>query len=168
MAVTPNYGWTIPTVGGSSGAWGTILNNAFIAIDAALASLAASIAGKLPYSGGTMTGNLNVLTSAMKRLDIGNVAGNYTFDLSLAQSFTLTIVSGANLAFANWPSGAFTSGVALHITNGGAGAVTWPAAMRWSNGAAPALTPAGHDRLVFISDDNGTTIHGMLVGQALA
>ena len=33
MAVTPNYGWTIPTVGGDNSTWGTILNTALGDVD---------------------------------------------------------------------------------------------------------------------------------------
>lgn len=36
MADTTNYGWTKPTVSGSSGAWGTILNTALDDVDANL------------------------------------------------------------------------------------------------------------------------------------
>lgn len=36
MAVTTNYGWTKPTVGGDSGAWGGIVNTVLDSIDAAV------------------------------------------------------------------------------------------------------------------------------------
>lgn len=36
MAVTPNYGWTVPTVGADSDTWGGINNAAFDAADASL------------------------------------------------------------------------------------------------------------------------------------
>jgi hypothetical protein len=36
MATTPNFGWTLASVGGDNNAWGTILNTLFNAIDADL------------------------------------------------------------------------------------------------------------------------------------
>lgn len=40
MPITPNYGWTTPVVNGDFGAWGGILNAAFVEIDADVKALA--------------------------------------------------------------------------------------------------------------------------------
>lgn len=60
MPVTPNYGWTLPTVAGDVGAWGGILNTALTEVDtdlfAALA-LKANLAGPNTLTGAnTFTG----------------------------------------------------------------------------------------------------------------
>lgn len=164
MAVTTNYGWTIPTVGGDSGAWGTILNTLFNAIDAALFSLSSTVDGKLPKAGGTMTGGLITTITAGGRSDLGAVSGATALDQSGAQAFTATLAGATTFSFPNPVTGAVSQGFSLLLTNGGAFAVTWPASVVWNGGTVPTLTVAGTDRLVFISDDAGTTWHGVVVG----
>lgn len=168
MATTPNYGWTYPTVGGNTGAWGTILNTAIIAIDAALAAVSAVASAALPKAGGTMTGHLKTLTTSATRYDFGSVSGGVAINLAVAQTFTLTVGGALTLSFSNVPAGSVTSGVSMLITNGGAFSVSWPAGVQWNDGTPPVLTASGNDHIVFITYDAGTTWHGVVVGQDIS
>jgi hypothetical protein len=56
-ATTPNYGWTLPTVGADSNTWGTILNTDLGQIDTDLKGVAT---GAVPVAGGEMTGTLTI------------------------------------------------------------------------------------------------------------
>lgn len=60
MATTPNYGWTVPTVGGSNSVWGGILNATLTAVDAALFSVSGVASAALAKAGGTMTGDITL------------------------------------------------------------------------------------------------------------
>lgn len=165
MATTPNYGWTVPTVGGDSGAWGTILNAAFNAADASLKTIDNLVNTMLPKSGGTMTGALTAKTTAQVRSFLGGVSGTVTLDLSQFQFYSATISGNTTFALSNWPTGGVTSGFSLLLTNPGAFTITWPTGTKWPGGAPPAFTVSGMDRVVFISDDAGVTWHAVVVGQ---
>lgn len=71
MPTTSNYGWTTPTVGGSDETWGTLLNAAFVEIDADLAAVSVVASAALVKSA-----NLSDLTSAATaRTNLGLVIG---------------------------------------------------------------------------------------------
>ena len=55
MATTTNYGWTKPTVSGSSDTWGTENNAVIDAVDSALHAVSVVADAALPKAGGTMT-----------------------------------------------------------------------------------------------------------------
>lgn len=165
MAVTPVYGWTKPTVGGDSGAWGGILNAALDAIDGVVRSVEILAGSMLPLSGGTLSGRLNAKTTSSARVDKGSISGAQTLDLSAAQFFTATIGGATTFSVSNVPAGTVSSGFALYLTNPGAFAITWPAGTKWPGGAPPAFTVAGKDRVVFLTDDAGTTWQAYVVGQ---
>jgi hypothetical protein len=57
--VTTNYGWTKPTVGASTDAWGGYINSDLDGIDNVVHGIQTSLANYLPLAGGTMTGALN-------------------------------------------------------------------------------------------------------------
>jgi hypothetical protein len=171
MANTVNYGWALPDVGGSTGSWGTILNNAIIAIDAGAKVISDLAAAALSRAGGVMTGKIDIATSTVKRMDLGNISGAVTFDLSVAQCYTFTLAGPLTVAFSNWPAGSVVSAVMFKMTNAGNYAITWPVASpqtRWSNATTPVWTTSGTDRVAFISDDAGSTAHGIVVGLAIA
>lgn len=165
MATTPNYGWTVPTVGGDSGAWGTILNTAFNAADASLKTIENLVNTMLPKAGGTMTGGLLLKIVAAIRIDKGNVSGAVTLDLQDCQFYTATITGPTTFSLINVPAGVVTSGFSLLLTNPGAFAITWPTGTKWAGGAPPAFTVSGKDRVVFISDDTGATWHAVVPAQ---
>lgn len=76
MPITPNYGWTTPVVNGDFGAWGGILNAAFIEADTDLKVLA------------------DVVTANALNVAKTNVVNSF----SAAQSFTTITASGTIVA----------------------------------------------------------------------
>jgi hypothetical protein len=179
---TTNYGWDVPTVGGSSGAWGTLLNAVFDEIDADLraaeneaeaaqadADAATTTANAaLPKAGGVMTGRVDLATATMDLISNAAANGTITLDISLAQYFALTTNGNMTVAFSNVPSGTFATGVMVRITAGGAHTVSWPASVDWSGGSAPVQTPSGTDLYVLVTDDSGTTWRGVRVGRSMS
>lgn len=165
MATTTNYGWTKPDVGGSTGAWGGILNSALDAVDAAVFSVSGVASAALSRAGGIMSGRLDLLTSSITRVDKGSISGAQNFDLALAQYFTLTVGGALTPSVINVPAGTIAQGMIWRVTNGGAFAITWPGSVKWVSGAAPTLTASGVDLLGFITDDNGTTWRGLVLGK---
>ena len=72
MPITPNYGWATPVVSGDFGAWGGILNTAFVSVDADLKALA------------------NLVTANAANVAKTNLANSF----SAAQTFTTVTASG--------------------------------------------------------------------------
>lgn len=165
MATTTNYGWTKPDVGGSTGAWGGILNNLFDAVDTAVFTVSGIASAALAKAGGAMTGRLDMLTSTITRIDKGSISGAQNFDLSLAQYFTLTVGGALTPSLINVPGGTTAMGMIWRVTNGGAFAITWPGSVKWVSGTAPTLTASGIDLLGFITDDAGATWRGLVLGK---
>lgn len=165
MATTTNYSWTKPTVGGDTGAWGTILNAALDAADASLKLIADIANAALAKAGGVMTGRVDLYTATTKRIDKGSISGAQAFDLSLGQYFTLTVGAALTPSFTNVPAGTFATGVVFRMTNAGAFVITWPASVKWAAGAVPVFTAAGVDLVMFITDDNGVTFRGVVVAK---
>lgn len=165
MATTTNYGWTKPTVGGDTGAWGTILNAALDAADASLKIIADIANAALARAGGVMSGRVDLWTATTKRVDKGSISGAQAFDLSVAQYFTVTVGGALTPSFSNVPTGTFATGLVFRLTNGGAFVISWPASVKWVSGAAPVLTAAGIDLIGFITDDDGATWRGLVLGK---
>jgi hypothetical protein len=157
MATTTNYGWTLPLVGGDSGAWGTVNNNAIIAIDARIKLVSDIADAALPKAGGVMTGRVDLKGSSIARSDLGSISGTQALDLSVAQYFAATIGGAVTISITNPASGTVAQGIILRLTNPGAFTITWPSSVKWPSGSAPALTASGVDVIVLLSDDNGTT-----------
>lgn len=165
MPVTPVFSWVMPTVGGSSGVWGTELNSMFLAIETTVNSIKTTADAALARAGGTMTGNLGVFTEDYTVVDKGNISSSVTFDVS-AGNFQHGTVTGntGTVAFSNWPASGRAAFITLELTNGGAFTFTWPGAVIWDGGSAPTLQTSGVDVLVFYSRNGGTTIRGMPAG----
>ena len=54
---TPNYGFSLPAIGGNQDSWGNLLNANWTAADSVIHGLAS---GYLPLSGGTMSGGITI------------------------------------------------------------------------------------------------------------
>ena len=119
MGTTTNYSWTYPTVNADADAWGTILNNMAIAIDASLKTVDNATAGKAPLASPTFTGTVtlpdsNTVTSTgFSKLGVGMVASNI-IDATQTQNAASTI----SLLNAN----ASTAAVARYLLSNNVGA----------------------------------------------
>lgn len=149
---TTRFSWTLPTVGGSINAWGTMLNSILSDIDSKMVGLA----------GATLTGLLGIKTDSYTVTAKGSISGSQTLDLATARFFTATI-SGATTftAFSNCPATGRAVFFTLQVTNAGS-LISWPASVKWPGATAPTLTTSGVDVLAFYTVDGGTTWRGAL------
>jgi hypothetical protein len=159
---TTNYGWDLPTEDGDAGSWGNKLNeifgNATTGIDAKLKAVSDVADAALPKAGGTMTGNLKVLTEEYTEVDKGSVSGALSLDCSAGNFFHLTTTGNiTSVSLSNVPTGFFA--FMVEITAGGSHSVTWGAAWKWPGGSAAAQTASGKDLYVAYTYDGGTTIN---------
>jgi hypothetical protein len=164
MAVTTNYGYTLPVDQGDVGVWGPLLNTNLTDIDQDIFDREGEIDATeivanaaLARAGGAMTGEIDILTSRGTRVDLGNISGTGTLDFDAANAWTATVTGVVTIALANVPTGTFIVGGVFLIINGGSSAVTWPAAFDWPGGTAPTLTTSGNDLIAFLSFDAGTS-----------
>jgi len=159
MAITQYYEWIKPTVGGDPGAWGAILNTLFDGVDSDLNDVEVVADAALPVAGGTMTGNLKLLTQEHTAVDKGaSVSGDVTLDCSAGNFFYGTTNGDIDsMDLTNEPAG-FFSGV-LELTMGGTSSITWGAAWLWPGGVPPTPTANGVDVYVFYTYDAGVTIY---------
>lgn len=96
------------------------------------------------------------------RISAESFSSAVTLDVSSAEVFTLTVTGAVTIDFENFPSG-FHKTVMLVLTNAGTN-VTWGSEVEWPEGTEPELSTTGRDRLVFASEDAGTTVDGGLCG----
>ena len=104
MTTTVNYSWTLPTVGASVNAWGTLVNNILNDIDAKM----------FARTGGAISGNVSVNASGMTTaMQVGQYAGSTTYgtvNFNGGTTFANTsgIIGGGALGnmYAMVPSGA--------------------------------------------------------------
>ena len=162
---TTNYGWTKPTIGGDSGNWGNELNTTLDSVDTTVKAVSDVANAALPAAGGVMTGRLDAKVSSGARVDKGSISGAQSFDLSGAQYFTYTVGGALTPSFTNVAPGTVFQGMIHRIVNGGSAAISWPASVKWPSGSAPSLTAAGTDLVAFITDDNGATWRGFVLGK---
>lgn len=139
---TTNYGWTPPTVAGSSGTWGTLLNTLFDEADADLYAVEQKTKLLLssPSAGATITCNL---------------ASDATY-------FVATPNQNFTFAFSNVPAaaGVYATAIIIKIVNPSAYTVSWPASVKWPSGSAPSFVTAGTHLAMLVTDDSGTTWRG--------
>lgn len=167
MSTTTNYGWTKPDVGGSTGAWGGILNATLDAIDSAIFTVSSTASAALARAGGVMAGRLDLKSTSAARIDKGSISGAQAFDVDAAQYYTLTVGGALTPSFSNPAAGTLAESIVWRITNGGAFVISWPASVKWAAGTPPTLTAAGIDMLGFITDDNGATWRGIVMAKDL-
>jgi hypothetical protein len=166
MPNTTNFGWALPDVGASDGAWGTILNTALGEVDADLDAVKDTADAALPKAGGTMTGRVDLHSATQQRTSLGTVTGAVALDLSDAQAFDFTAGAAPVLSVTNVPAGDVIVGLMLRVTNGGS-KITWPATFRWPAGSAPALTSSGTDIVVAVTFDGGSSWSAWVPAQDL-
>jgi len=167
---TVNYSWNLPTVGGSSGAWGTALNVIFgddaTGIDAVIKAVSDVADAALAAGGGTFTGEIKILTATYTAVNLGSMTGTSALDLDAADCFYGTVTGDVTISFSNVPvTGQFVF-VVLEITNGGSQTISWPGTIKWPGGTAPVLTASGVDLITLYTRDGGTTWRGTMALEA--
>lgn len=161
---TTNFGWDLPTVGGSTGSWGTELNTIFgddvTGIDKVVGDIKTTADAALARAGGTMTGRLKAKTSDHALVAQGEtMSGTETLDLDAGNIFHGKATGAVTLAFSNIPTGVAVFWM-LELENGGASGVSFPASVVWAGGSAPVLTASGFDVLGFFTNNGGTKVFG--------
>jgi hypothetical protein len=94
-----------------------------------------------------------------------SASGATNIDLSLGNSFVVTMNATATLSFINPPSGTdITSFTIITVNSAGGYALSWPASVTWSGGATPTRTTTSgkQDAYTFFTRDGGTTYVGSL------
>lgn len=156
MSTTTNYGWTKPTVGGDTDAWGGELNTDLDSIDATVFAVSGVANAALPKAGGTMTGALHAAGEDFVHTAVTPAAGTATCDLSLGNSFSFTVSGATTIALTNLPASGKFFQLRLEITNGGSAALTYFSGVRTPGGSGVGvLTAAGKDVLYFTTRDAG-------------
>ena len=160
MPATDVFGWTMPTVGGSPGTWGQELNDLFDNdIEGDVSTIKTTADAALPVAGGTMTGELKILTETLTLVNSGNLTGAIAFDMDTAEYFYGTVTGNVTgITFNNLVASGSVEFFTLELLNGAAFTITWPAAIVWDGGIEPTLQAAGTDVIVFWTRDGGTTI----------
>lgn len=93
-----------------------------------------------------------------KFLDLGNVSGTVTLDLSLASVFSARFVGTSTINIANEPTSGSVGVFTLAMTNAANHSITWPAALSWPSGTTTLVT-AGTDKIDIVTAytvDGGT------------
>ena len=100
---------------------------------------------------------------AEKLIDHGSVTG--TLNISTEDGLVHKVAtSGAlEISFSGWATGSRSSALTLNITRTGTDVITFPNVL-WPDGYAPVFSEDSLNRLIFVSDDGGTTIQGFVAG----
>ena len=159
MALTSNFSWSKPTVGGSAGSWGTELNTVFDAIDTDVQAVKVTADAAMPKAGGVFTAEIEILTERLATVNAGNLSGAVTFDLNVAEYHFGTVTGNiTGFTFNNLAASGKVEFFTLELLNGGNFTVSWPATIKWDGAVDPTLQVAGTDVMVFWTRDGGTTI----------
>ena len=94
-----------------------------------------------------------------------SASGATNIDLSLGNSFVVTMNATSTFSFTNPPSGTdITSFTIITVNSAGGYAISWPASVTWSGGQTPTRTTTSgkQDAYTFFTRDGGTTYVGSL------
>jgi len=94
-----------------------------------------------------------------------SASGATNIDLSLGNSFVVTMNATATFSFINPPSGTdITSFTIITVNSAGGYAISWPGTVTWSGGQTPTRTTTSgkQDAYTFFTRDGGTTYVGSL------
>ena len=144
---TLRYGFVKPEVGASTNTWGGKNNADMDEYDKLLGLpriVRAAISGATPA------------------IDLGGASG-----VGGSNFYQLTISVPATVSIANVPSGTFESEILIRVINGGTADITWPASVTWVAGTKPQFRASGSDYVRLVTNDNGTTWFGTVLGGAI-
>lgn len=157
---TTQYSWPVPTPNGDSGAWGTILNSTLQLIDTEVDRVKDLAEAALPRAGGSMTGEIDILTARYTVVNPEVVAGVLTLDLDLGNFFHRVMTGNTTVAFSNVPASGDFVGIILEITGVTGGTLSWPASVKWPNGLPPSNPGNGEVNFyTLFTRDGGFTWH---------
>ena len=170
MAVTttsPVFGWLLPTEGGSSGTWDTLINEAvngtaagaetIDGIDIVVSNIKTTADAALSRAGGDMTGEIDVLTERYVSV-VTSTSGTITLDLDVGNFFSIVPSGDFTVAFSNVPAASDAVFIQIMITGGASHTPTWDSSIDWPAATAPTLT-AGVDLITGFTIDGGTIWH---------
>lgn len=111
MAVTTNYSWNLPTVGGDADAWGTKLNNNWTALDTLLGGVNATeiaildgatvTTTELNYVDG-VTSNIQTQLNAKAPIASPTFTGTATIPTAAITTANVTTVNVTTVDLGNW------------------------------------------------------------------
>lgn len=132
---------------------------------------------------GYVTGPVNYLDQLLSRPELkdysetlqtpGISSGTLELDLETGNTFSVTLTEDVTtLTISNPPASGKTGSFSLKLAQDATGgrAFAFPASIKFSGGSAPTLSSGAdeYDRLVFITEDGGTTWDCMLAGAAFS
>ncbi len=98
-----------------------------------------------------------------------SVSGGVTVDITNGNHQKMTLTGNVTFTFSNPSPTGNACALILSITQNATGGWTaaWPASVKWPGSVAPTLTSTGakRDRLMFYTDDAGTTWDGSVLNQ---
>lgn len=142
----------LPTPGGDSGNWGTVLNE-YLEVEH------------------NADGTQKPLTNYTEAVLTDDTGSSYQIDPSSGNVHKLTLTNNCTFSFANIPSSGSCSLTLILIQDStGSRTVTWPDSLKWSLGAEPALSTAADstDIVQLFTVDGGATWFGFLAGKTMS
>ena len=127
--------------------------------------------GALTVVGGVGVGGTlqaSVIVSRVAQDFVTSITANSattTIDLSLGNTFYVTVSANTTFAFSNVPTGTNLTNFSIITYNSAGGyAISWPASVTWAGGQTPTrtTTSAKSDAYTFFTLNAGTTIIGSL------
>ena len=118
----------------------------------------------LSLAGGSVTGAIDLKVQA-----VAQSGATLTINRSIAENCVVSLTANvSSIVVTGWPASGFTGKMRLIVGNTGAFTLAgWPAGTIWPGGTAPVITSGAGKKDIFLlmSDDNGATITGSVVGQ---
>jgi len=116
---TTNYAWTLPTVGGSADAWGTILNTMFgdtvTGIDAVIYALSQATLSASRLNSGTVP-LAQIPSLPTTQVTSGTFADARISEASVIQHEAALIIDGTQITAGSFASGTYTFPGTLAVT----------------------------------------------------
>ena len=162
MAVTNTTVYGFDKLDDGDTGWGDTTDANWDLADTTIKAVSDVADAALAKAGGVMTGRADLFSATSKLTALGSISGAQNISLALSDVFSATIGGATTFSFTNTPSGTWMTGFLLVLTNAGTN-VSWPASVDWPGAVSPTLQASGVDILGFLTIDDGTTWHGVLI-----